>query len=300
MKNILFSIIFFFSVCTFFAQESHHKFNHILITNDDGIKNIDRLVALARSLKPLTDRVSILVSQHNRSGSSNFESFGWDKRSYEVKTEYFNNKYNVGVYTIPDYPADCVFLGLSGLFQNDRPDLVISGINNSPNEGPSWFGSGTIGAVRTAAILGVPGIAFSGFNEDNEKSFSLIPKWIGKFLNSGIVEKMGKNSYLTVAFPEISLDEIKGIKIANRQIGYGHPKAIQFKKIFGDSLNTPEAKTIWVYSPILSPYAENAKDDMYYLKQGYIVITPMTVNENNEVLSKKLQSKELSIPKFNE
>ena len=39
------------------------------------------------------------------------------------------------------------------------PDLVISGINGGPNLGDDWFGSGTIGAARTAAYIGIPSVA---------------------------------------------------------------------------------------------------------------------------------------------
>lgn len=257
------------------------------------------MVALARSVKPLANRVSILVSSKNRSASSNYLAFGEHKSSYEIKTEYYDSKNNVGVYTIPDYPADCVLLGLSGLFKNDRPDLVLSGINGGSNIGPSWFGSGSIGAARTAAFLGVPAIAFSGFDDDNKESFKLIPQWIAQFLDSDIVEKIGSKSYLTVAFPEIPLSEIKGVKTAKRRVSYGKPKAIQFKKIFGDSLNVADNETIWAFSPTENPNTGTPNDDVSYLKQGFIVISAMTMDENDENVLEKLRPLKTSISEFN-
>ncbi len=302
MKKIILLIVLSLSTTTLFAQQNNYLFKHILITNDDGAKEMDRLVALARALKPIANRVSILVSSHDRSGTSSYKAFGNDKYAYEVTTLYYNNKYNVGVYTIPDYPADCVVLGLSGIFKNDRPDLVISGINGSPNLGTSWFSSGTINAVREAALLGVPGIAFSGFNEDepnNDKWLKAIPEWIANFLKSGIVKKMGQNSYLTVAFPRINLNKIKGIKITKRRISYKKPKAMHFKKIYGDSLNKKDAHTIWVYSPTSFSDDEASPDDISYLKQGYIIITPMTIDENNKELFQKIESMKFLLPKVN-
>lgn len=298
MKKSVFAFLLFFSTFILFAQENNHRYNHILITNDDGIENIDILVALAKSVKPLANRVSIIVSSQNRSASSNYLAFGEHQSSYEIKTEYYDSKNNVGVYTIPDYPADCVLLGLSGLFPNDRPDLVLSGINSGSNVGPSWFGSGTIGAVRTAAFLGVPAIAFSGFDDDNKESFTLIPQWIAQFLDSGIVERMNLKTYLTVAFPEIPLDEIKGVKTAKRRITYGEPKAIQFKKIFGDSLNISDNKTIWAFSPTGNPNTGTVDDDVSFLEKGFVVISAMTVDENDENLLKKLQSMKTLVPEF--
>ena len=299
MAKVAYSIILLFSALPLFSQQVDIKFNHILITNDDGIENIEILIALAKNVKPLANRVSVVVSTQDRSGSSNYLTFGKHKSSYELTTEYFDQDKNIGIYTMPGYPADCVLLSLSGLFSNDRPDLVLSGINGGSNIGPSWFNSGTIGAVRTATILGVPGIAFSGFDDDNEQSFSLIPEWISKFLESGIIHKMDQHSYLTVAFPEIPLDKIKGIKVCERRILYGQAESIQFKKVFGDNIKESDSKTIWAFSPNGNPNTGNVKDDVYYLEQGFIIITAMTINENDQRMSEKLKSMELLIPKFN-
>jgi 5'-nucleotidase len=42
-----------------------------------------------------------------------------------------------------------------------KPDLVISGINAGPNIGTDIIYSGTAAAARQAALIGIPGIAFS-------------------------------------------------------------------------------------------------------------------------------------------
>ncbi len=299
MKNLVYITLLFLIPPATFSQQTTVKFNHILITNDDGIENIDILVALAKSVKPLTNRVSVVVSTQDRSGSSNYLTIGKHKSSYEVTTEYFDHDQNIGIYTMPGYPADCVLLSLSGLFASDRPDLVLSGINGGSNIGPSWFNSGTIGAIRTATILGVQGIAFSGFDDDNEMSFSVIPAWISKFLDSGIVDKIDPHSYVTVAFPDIPLDEIKGVKVSERRIAYGQPEVLQFKKVFGKNIDESDSKTLWAFSPDGNPNTGNAKDDVYYLEQGFIMLTAMTIDENDERLSEKLKAMELLLPKFN-
>ena len=207
------------------------KYKHILITNDDGIEDADRLIALAKSVRNVAIRVSVIVSSFDRSGTSNHSVYGKYQSTFEVKCEYFDEKNKIAVYTLPANPADCVLLGLSGFFGEDRPDLVLSGINSGPNIGPGWFGSGTIGAARTAAFLGVKAIAFSGFDSKNEKSFSIIPNWIKEFISSGFIDEIGKNSYLTVGFPRIPFKEIKGVRLAERRISYDRPEFIKLKKI---------------------------------------------------------------------
>lgn len=295
-KRILLLMMF---LCVYLVS-GQTRFKHILITNDDGIEDSDRLFALALSVKDVANRVSIIVSAFDRSGTSNHTLYGKYKSSFEVTCEYVDKNKNIAVYTIPDNPADCVLLGLSGFFGDDRPDLVLSGINSGPNIGASWFGSGTIGAARTAAFLGVKAIAFSGFNKRNKKSFSMIPKWIKAFISSGIIDEIGKNSYLTVGFPRIPLEDIKGIKLVERRISYDNPEAFIMKKIYGNQPHLRENETIWIPEITKNPNDKNLKYDDFYLQKGFIVITPMTINENDTNLLKKLKKKNDRIPKFNQ
>ena len=57
-------------------------------------------------------------------------------------------------------PVDCVKVALEHLLE-EKPDLVLSGINNGFNAGQDIAYSGTLGAAFEAERLGVPAIAFS-------------------------------------------------------------------------------------------------------------------------------------------
>ena len=66
-----------------------------------------------------------------------------------------------GVYCLDGTPADCVNLGLYHLYQ-DRPDLVVAGINMGSNSGLGFvLSSGTVGACFEANIAGIPAVALS-------------------------------------------------------------------------------------------------------------------------------------------
>ena len=154
MKNIFLVLCVSFSILS-----GQQRFNHVLITNDDGIEDSKRLVALAKEVLKVADRVSIIVSEFDRSGTSNYSTYGKYKSVFEVTCQYYNEENKLGIYTIPGNPADCVMLGLGGVTGGEIPDLVLSGINGGANIGPGWFGSGTIGAARAAAYFGVKSIA---------------------------------------------------------------------------------------------------------------------------------------------
>lgn len=292
MKKIFLLLLF----VSFQFSYSQTRFNHILITNDDGIGDIKRLLALANSVSNFADRISIIVSEFDGSGTSNYSTYLKDRSPLEVTCKNYDEENNIAVYTLPANPADCVLLGLSGFFGDNRPDLVLSGINGGTNIGPYWFGSGTIGAARTAAYLGIKSIAFSGFDDDNELSFIIIPKWIEEFISSGFLDELPGKSYLPVAFPPTSFDEIKGVKLAERRIQFDFPKEIKFKNTAGVDPNVVENRTTWELDMTGNPTDLNIKYDDFYLQKGFVIITPMTIDENNDVLLKSLSEKTDLIP----
>ncbi|MFC2137847.1 5'/3'-nucleotidase SurE [Bacteroidota bacterium] len=296
MKKIKFILIILIGFQLIQAQEKV-RFKHILITNDDGIEDEDRLWALAKSVINVADRVSIVVSAFDRSGTSNHTTYGKHQSTIEVECKYHAEKYNITEYIIPGNPGDNVILGLNGLFPDDRPDLVLSGINGGSNIGPDWFGSGTIGAVRMAAFLGVKGIALSGFEDHDHRSFELIPQWITQFISSGILDEMDKNSYLTIGFPEIPLEEIKGVKVAKRRISFDKPEFAVFYKIHGEDPHIPKNKTVWALK-FKNGINDTTIYDDTYMKEGFIIITPMTIDENNNNLLNTFKEREDQIPDF--
>ena len=74
MKRVI--VLIFLIVCGQNCIAQELRYNHILITNDDGIEDKNRLIALAKSVKNVADKISIVVSESDRSGSSNYTSLG--------------------------------------------------------------------------------------------------------------------------------------------------------------------------------------------------------------------------------
>lgn len=125
----------------------------ILLTNDDGIE-APGLIPFARALSPFGD-VRVVVPDRERSwvgkAITRFDPVRVDHRTVG----------GVEVVACTGYPADCVQLGVNSLF-DDRPDVVVSGVNIGYNHGSAYLqSSGTAGAALEAAIAGVPAIAFS-------------------------------------------------------------------------------------------------------------------------------------------
>jgi 5'-nucleotidase len=294
MKMLLLPILLLLCLQEAGAQT---RFRHILITNDDGIEDADRLLALAKSVKNAADRVSIVVSAFDRSGTSNHSAIGKYQSTYEVTCRYRDPENAITAYSVPANPADCVILGLCGFFGDDRPDLVLSGINGGSNIGPDWFGSGTVGAARTAAFYGVPSVAFSGFNDDDPESLLIIPSWIRFFISSGFINTLGKNRYLTVAFPDVPTDRMKKAVLSKRRISFDRPGSVRLRKLDGDDPHTVKNRTIWSLEYPADLNDSGVITDEEMLGQGHIVITPMTIDENDDALAEQLAEKMDLIPK---
>lgn len=124
----------------------------ILITNDDSI-SAAQLLPLVRWCQKLGD-VTVVAPKIEQSGKSHGIEIR-DPFSYE-RVQLAED---ISAYAVDSTPADCVRFAVLGMKQSF--DLVISGINRGYNIGADAMYSGTVAAVKEAAVLGIPAIALS-------------------------------------------------------------------------------------------------------------------------------------------
>lgn len=121
----------------------------LVLTNDDGI-DAPGIAALREAVKPLPAWV-VAPDQH-LSGCSHQMNRGGPIAIVERGDRAF---------AIGGTPADCTRVALSHLCP--EATWVLSGINAGGNMGADIYLSGTVAAVREAALLRVPGIAISHY-----------------------------------------------------------------------------------------------------------------------------------------
>ncbi len=125
----------------------------ILITNDDSHRS--PLLQFAISYFSRFGDVSIVVPLHEQSWTGKCVTRFDPVHAQEV--ELFGRK----AFTVSGRPADCVNVGVYNLL-DQRPDLVVSGINAGFNMGIGFvLSSGTVGACLEANIADIPAIALS-------------------------------------------------------------------------------------------------------------------------------------------
>ena len=121
----------------------------ILIANDDGYL-APGLQALVEACKGLGE-LDVVAPEQNASGTSNSLTLNRPLSAFRAVNGF---RYLNGT------PSDCVHVALTGLLEQ-RPDLVVSGINNGANMGDDTLYSGTVAAAMEGYLFGIPAIAFS-------------------------------------------------------------------------------------------------------------------------------------------
>jgi 5'-nucleotidase len=134
------------------AGAADNKPLRILLTNDDGW-NAAGITAVYDALVTAGHDVTIVAPLTNQSGVGGRITFGSSPLEVVLQAEHN--------YSVAGSPADSVEVGLSVVFTNTPPDLVISGTNIGQNVGAATVHSGTVGAAVTALNDGVPAIAVS-------------------------------------------------------------------------------------------------------------------------------------------
>ena len=97
----------------------------ILITNDDGYES-EGLRALIEAVSGL-GQVTVVAPSSEKSACGHSLTLVRPLRFVRVEDDFF--KLDDGT------PSDCVYLALNSLFEEIKPDIILSGINKGSNMG---------------------------------------------------------------------------------------------------------------------------------------------------------------------
>ncbi|WP_414563432.1 MULTISPECIES: 5'/3'-nucleotidase SurE [unclassified Anabaena] len=166
----------------------------IVLTNDDGI-DAPGIQALFQAING--KHVIIAAPKDHQSGCGHqvttTRPIQLDRRS-----EY--------AYAIAGTPADCVRIATSQICQDIK--FVLSGINAGGNLGVDAYISGTVAAVREAAMHGIPGIAISHYRKAKQNfDWDLATKWTAKVLADLLLRPLEPGSFWNVNLPHLQPSE---------------------------------------------------------------------------------------------
>jgi 5'-nucleotidase len=235
----------------------------ILVSNDDGA-DAPGIATLADALARI-GTVTVAAPSQNRSGVSHGMTF-----SGPILVQKTLRK-GITWYAIDALPATCVRLGLDALLP-EKPDIVVSGINRGENTGLVAFYSATVACAREAAFQGIPSIAFS-LESSPEMDYRATADFIVSIVREVKKRGLRRGTYLNVNIPALPKDRIKGVMVTRLD---QRPSLESYERG-----TNPQGQIIfWPLYKELG--AGDTKADIWALRNGYISVTPMCIDQTDE------------------
>jgi len=199
----------------------------ILVTNDDGIYS-EGLAKLAEAVAPFGE-VVVVAPDREQSAVSHALTLNRPLRLQEISERR---------WIVDGTPTDCVNLALLHLFRDEKPDLVVSGINFGPNMGEDVTYSGTISAAFEGSLLGVPSIAFSAIIGEHF-DFAPCAAFAARLVGEALESHRDPRVILNVNFPDPPFKGVRLTRQGRRQYVVGvierlDPRGKKYYWIGGD------------------------------------------------------------------
>ncbi len=230
----------------------------ILVTNDDGV-SAKGIRSLQHVMKQFGE-VVVVAPDSAQSGMGHAITINHPLRI--KKTDLFGD--NEG-YSCSGTPVDCVKLAVYEIM-HQKPDLIVSGINHGANTSSNVLYSGTMSAAVEGAMEGIPSIGFSLCNFDSDADFSAAMVVVKKVVEKALKETMPKGVCLNVNIPDVTIDELKGIKICRQAHAFWEDR---FDRRM-DQFNNPY---YWLTGDFLMQ-DKSDETDLYWIEKGFATIVP--------------------------
>ena len=147
------------------------------------------------------------------------------------------------VYKCSGTPTDCINLARNTVLDR-TPDLVVGGINHGDNSATNVHYSGTMGVVFEGCLNGIPSIGFSLCNHAPDADFEATGPYI-RSIAAMVLEK---------GLPPLTCLNVASCPRLNDPIYF------------------------WLTGEFTDHELENERNDHWALANGYVAITPTTVD----------------------
>lgn len=228
----------------------------ILVSNDDGYL-APGIIALADALAPIAD-ITVVAPDSNRSGSSNSLTLDRPLSVFRAAN---------GFYFVNGTPSDCVHIALTGVLP-EKPDLVVSGINQGQNMGDDTLYSGTVAAATEGYLFGIPSIAFSQV-EKGWKELDAAAR-VAREIVLRRFDALQKPYLLNVNIPNLPYEKLG--TIVPTRLGKRHQSEAVIRA------SDPHGREIFWIGPAGAAKDTGTGTDFHATAAGHISITPLQVD----------------------
>lgn len=229
----------------------------ILLTNDDGI-HAPALLALREFLAPL-GRVITVAPDRDQSATSH---------SLTLHRPFRIHRHDADTYSVDGTPTDCVVCAFYGLL-DEKPDLVISGINHGPNMGEDVFYSGTVAAAIEGTLQGAPSIATSLVTRQRT-DFREPAAFVARLARETAERGLGPRRLLNVNLPFRPWESIEGVQVT--RLGSRRYRDTLIKKV------DPRGRDYYWIGGEDPVWESTPGTDFQAVHEGWISVTPLRLD----------------------
>jgi len=252
----------------------------ILLSNDDGIESRG-IEALVRALHTAHE-VVLAAPLQQQSGMAH--ALTVRKPMELVRNERLEKKYGVEAWAIDGTPTDSVKLYLEALAEN-KPDVVISGINHGANLATDILYSGTVGAALEGFLHDIPSFAVS-LDIESEIAYEEAAVIFAAYMEEVLAEHCGteeKQAFLyNINFPR-RFSEAGPEFVLSRQGGRDYKNAFQREE-------RPDGRVFYTMAGDIYDTDRSEATDIYAVESGLIAVTPLITDVTDyRALDERLQ-----------
>ncbi|WP_300974824.1 5'/3'-nucleotidase SurE [Sphingomonas sp. LHG3406-1] len=241
----------------------------ILLTNDDGV-NASGLALLTEVASAFTDDLWVVAPAEEQSGTGHSLTLTRPVRLRRLGEKRF---------AVAGTPTDAVLMALFHLMPDQRPDVIISGINRGANLAEDVTYSGTVSAAMEGALAGVRSIALSQVyareGMGDTVPFAAAAHWAPRVLEQLLASNHEPGTLVNVNFPALAPEEVRGVRVVRQGIrDYGRTRIVQ--------RTDPRGYPYYWFG--LGPTVETPghTTDLEAIADGFVSVTPLHLDLTHE------------------
>jgi 5'-nucleotidase len=231
----------------------------ILLSNDDGIL-APGLAAIQKELAKLGEVDVVAPNSPQSAAAHGITVHG----PVAVRKVHVHDQFSG--YSVEGRPADCVKVAIRELLPQ-KPDLVVSGINDGANVSINVLYSGTVAAAAEGALLGFPAIAVSmkqGEDRDFNRAAQLAMPIIRRLLKIGLAS----GELININIPDLTPGDPLGIRVV--------PMATRIMEDRFAKHTAPDGRDyFWLVGDTFAGSKGSVHSDLDTIEERYISITPL-------------------------
>jgi 5'-nucleotidase len=237
----------------------------ILLTNDDGV-NAPGLKVLEKIAREFSDDIWIVAPAEENSGAGHSLTL-----SRPVRIRQHGEKH----YSVAGTPTDSVMMALGVIMKDQKPDLILSGVNRGANLGDDVTYSGTVSAAMEGALAGVRSIALSQVygteGMGDAVPFGAAESWGPKVLAPLVKHDFPDRTLININFPPVAADAVKGVQVA-RQGFHDYSRGSIVKG------TDPRGYDYYWFGLHGVEHTSGHDTDLELIDDGYISVTPLQLD----------------------